>query len=335
MSDLKGELPLQGRANGVLYSGSAYAFTNSLSGLRLANPFSNAAGDPVQQHAQSNSSGHWFLQSDGNGHAKIVSATNGFVLGVNNSSSSGAPLILETNGAGEGQLWTLKPVGTSTIELVNLLSGLSATVQTTAPMETVKQTTGTSTAGQLWTPTLNTSIPQNHAPVFTANPLSAKNATEDAAYAATIAGSATDVDAGATLTYAKVSGPAWLSVASNGALSGTPTNTNVGTNAFTVSVTDSIAAPVTATLNITVINTNDAPTINSILADSANLTLPATTTVHATASDVDGDALNYNWSLASGPAAVTFATGSAADSTVTFTQLGNYTLEPVPELTFF
>jgi M6 family metalloprotease-like protein len=229
-----GVTSLQGAANGVLYSGSAYALTNSLSSLQLANPSSNATGDPVQQFAQSNASGHWFLQPDGNGRAKVLSAVNGFVLGVNNSSSSGTPLILETDGAGEGQLWTLKPVGTSAIELVNQLSGLSATVQTTAPMETVNKAPGTSAPGQLWTPALNPGIVQNHAPV-----------------------------------------------------------------------------------------------IDSISADSANLTLPATTTVHVTASDVDGDDLSYNWSLASGPAAVTFGTGNAADSTVTFTQLGTYTLQAV------
>ena len=47
---------------------------------------------------------------------------------------------------------------------------------------------------------------------------------------------------GDTLTYSKVSGPAWLSVASNGALSGTPGNSDVGANSFTVKVTDAAGA---------------------------------------------------------------------------------------------
>ena len=92
----------------------------------------------------------------------------------------------------------------------------------------------------------------NDAPVWTSNPLSRLNASVNTAYASTIAGAATDVDPGTTLTYAKVSGAAWLAVGSNGSLSGTPGAGDLGANAFTVSVSDGIAAPVSATLNINV-----------------------------------------------------------------------------------
>jgi hypothetical protein len=66
-----------------------------------------------------------------------------------------------------------------------------------------------------------------------------------------LAGSATDAD-NDTLSYAKVSGNAWLNVAADGTLSGTPGSGDVGANSFTVSVSDGIAPPVMATLNITV-----------------------------------------------------------------------------------
>jgi hypothetical protein len=59
--------------------------------------------------------------------------------------------------------------------------------------------------------------------------------------------------------FSKLSGPAWLSVSSTGGLSGTPTNEHVGLNAFTVQVTDGTVTA-SATLNLTVANTNDAPT---------------------------------------------------------------------------
>ena len=62
----------------------------------------------------------------------------------------------------------------------------------------------------------------NTAPTFTANPITGTNATEDSAYSGSVSSYGSDIDAGDTLTYSKVSGPAWLSVASNGALSGTP-----------------------------------------------------------------------------------------------------------------
>ena len=108
--------------------------------------------------------------------------------------------------------------------------------------------------------TLNiTVLNTNDAPVFVADPITGSDATEDAAYSGTLVGSANDDDTGASLAYAKLSGPAWLGVANDGTLSGTPTNADVGANAFTVSVDDGLGGSDTATLNITVINTNDAP----------------------------------------------------------------------------
>jgi autotransporter-associated beta strand protein len=102
--------------------------------------------------------------------------------------------------------------------------------------------------------TLNISVTNtNDVPVFAANPIVRTNAAQNLAYTGTLAGSASDVDADTVLSYAKVSGPAWLSIASNGAFSGTPTNSDLGLNAFTVSVSDGIAPAVEATLNITVV----------------------------------------------------------------------------------
>ncbi|MBT8037273.1 MAG: hypothetical protein KJO21_06980 [Verrucomicrobiae bacterium] len=93
----------------------------------------------------------------------------------------------------------------------------------------------------------------NNVPSFTADPIAGSGATEDIAYSATLAGSASDDDAGATLSYAKVDGPDWLSIASDGTLSGTPGNSDIGANSFTVSVTDGIIpTPIEATLDITV-----------------------------------------------------------------------------------
>jgi hypothetical protein len=98
----------------------------------------------------------------------------------------------------------------------------------------------------------------NNAPTFTADPINEIDATEDAAYSSTIADDASDPESD-PMTFSKVAGPAWLSVASDGTLSGTPSNSDVGANAFTVQV-DATGGSDQATLNITVINTNDAPT---------------------------------------------------------------------------
>ena len=93
----------------------------------------------------------------------------------------------------------------------------------------------------------------NDAPVFIINPIIGAGATESVAYTGqSLAGLATDADAGDTITYSKVSGPAWLAVAADGTLSGTPTAGTAGLNAFVVRVTDRASATADAGLQITV-----------------------------------------------------------------------------------
>jgi hypothetical protein len=98
----------------------------------------------------------------------------------------------------------------------------------------------------------------NDAPLFSADPLATANATHDVAYSATLAGSATDVDAGDTLSFSKISGPAWLGVASNGDLTGTPVGADLGTNQFVIRVTDAGGLSDDATLNVAVVLANPA-----------------------------------------------------------------------------
>ena len=94
----------------------------------------------------------------------------------------------------------------------------------------------------------------NVAPVWTANPTVKSDATATVAYTGvSLAGSTTDLNFGDTANYAKVSGPAWLSVASNGTLTGTPGSGDVGLNSWTVRVTDSGGLSADATLQITVL----------------------------------------------------------------------------------
>jgi hypothetical protein len=93
----------------------------------------------------------------------------------------------------------------------------------------------------------------NRPPVFAPGPIVKANATENSAYSGTLVGSATDPDPADTVSYAKLPGPAWLSIAANGALSGTPTNGDVGLNSFTVEVSDGNGGTDSATLEITVV----------------------------------------------------------------------------------
>ncbi len=96
------------------------------------------------------------------------------------------------------------------------------------------------------------SLVPNYQPAFINSPFAEPAAQAGQPYSATIATNAFDLNAGDTLTYALVSGPAWLGVAANGALSGTPQATDAGTNSFVVSVTDAGGLSGEATLNINV-----------------------------------------------------------------------------------
>ena len=99
----------------------------------------------------------------------------------------------------------------------------------------------------------------NHPPTWTASPVTKPNAATSVAYGETLAGSASDPDVGDTLMFSKVSGPAWLAVAANGALSGTPGAGDLGTNSFTVRVTDSGSLSNDATLLVSVVADPNAP----------------------------------------------------------------------------
>jgi len=91
----------------------------------------------------------------------------------------------------------------------------------------------------------------NEPPAFTSDPISKPNATYGQAYSGSLSGNATDANAD-TLTFAKTSGPAWLTVAANGALGGTPAAGDLGSNTFVVSVSDGRGGSDSATLLITV-----------------------------------------------------------------------------------
>jgi len=96
----------------------------------------------------------------------------------------------------------------------------------------------------------------NGAPSFIADPFSLPGINAGQNISGTIATNATDPNPTDTLTFAKVSGPAWLNVAADGTLSGVPANADANTNTFVVSVTDPGSLSSTATLYIYV---NGAP----------------------------------------------------------------------------
>jgi len=110
----------------------------------------------------------------------------------------------------------------------------------------------------------------NRPPVFFSNPFSEPSVTAGQAYSATIVTNASDPN-GDLITFAKLSGPAWLSIAGNGALSGSPTDADAGANTFTVRASDPSGLFNSATMNITVIPA--PPIIASVSLQDTNLVL--------------------------------------------------------------
>ncbi len=89
-------------------------------------------------------------------------------------------------------------------------------------------------------------------PVFINSSFATTSAIACLPYAGAITGK-TVAPAGDTLSFAKVSGPAWLTVATNGALSGTPTNSDIGTNWFVISLTDTNGVSADANMSLVVV----------------------------------------------------------------------------------
>ena len=88
-------------------------------------------------------------------------------------------------------------------------------------------------------------------PVFTANPLTLPRATTYDLYTGrTLTDYVIAAEPISTLTFGKISGPAWLSVAADGTLTGTPSRTDVGPHSWVVSLTNQIGLTDQTTLTI-------------------------------------------------------------------------------------
>ena len=98
-------------------------------------------------------------------------------------------------------------------------------------------------------------LPPNNAPVFSSDTILETSACEDSTYLNSIAEYAFDPD-GDSLNYSIISGPCWLTIASNGDLSGTPVNDDVGLNSWIVEVDDGLLGSDTAILQIIVLSRN-------------------------------------------------------------------------------
>ncbi|BAY22229.1 hypothetical protein NIES2100_19920 [Calothrix sp. NIES-2100] len=137
-----------------------------------------------------------------------------------------------------------------------------------------------------------------------------QTATEDTAFSLTFdANTFSDIDAGDSLTYSATlkdgsNLPSWLKFNSaTRTFSGTPTNADINIIDIKVAATDTSGATVSDDFSLSVDNVNDAPILNSAIADQSTPTDTAFSfTFDAnTFSDIDaGDSLTYSATLKDG-----------------------------------
>lgn len=130
-------------------------------------------------------------------------------------------------------------------------------------------------------------------PSFISNPFSKAMANAGRAYTGTVSTNATDQTPGATLGFSKLSGPAWLSIASDGSMSGTPADSDAGTNMFGVGVRDSTGQSNSATMYLLV---NGAPyfVAGALLEQEAQAGQPYAVSIAGQAHDPNpGDILTF------------------------------------------
>ncbi|WOO40240.1 tandem-95 repeat protein [Rubellicoccus peritrichatus] len=150
--------------------------------------------------------------------------------------------------------------------------------------------------------------PVNDAPFFTSTAVT--NVDEDVAYTYLI--TAEDVDAGDVVTINADILPVWLNF-DGLALSGTPTNAEVGVHDVLLTATDPTGDSVTQGFTVTVNNVNDAPVAAAAsFATAEDITL----TDQLAGSDDDGDLLSFA------------LVGNASNGSVTVNADGSFTYSP-------
>ncbi len=225
-------------------------------------------------------------------------STTGSVTGL----GTGTPISLNDLAKHSARV-VLRKVATG-ITITAVIDGVSSTGTDTAPPTSTFTTVGIRNGGvnaDFRIDTVHVEFAPNLAPVFTADPL-VKSAAVATAYSATLATDTSDPNSGDTITFTKISGPAWLAIAANGALSGTPGAVDAGANSFVVRATDNYGLATDATL---IVNVGYPVTVTatSPLAPDAGYAVasPANATVVIADNEVTAELVNDTFDIGSPP----------------------------------
>ena len=176
-----------------------------------------------------------------------------------------------------------------------LISGTAPSVDSNTDFAvTVQVSDGEDTATQFYVITVLNVIspPINNAPVTTSTPITSVNESTAYSYQVT----ATDAD-GDSLIYFLTQAPGWLTIDSNGLVSGTAPSVNANTDFPIIILVSDGQASATQSYVLTVIDIsagNNAPIITSTPITSVDEN--AQYSYQVTATDADGDTLTYSFS---------------------------------------
>ncbi len=165
----------------------------------------------------------------------------------------------------------------------------------------------------------------NDPPFWTANPIVLPNGPEKSPYTADLAPFAKDPDPGDTLTFSKISGPAWVTISSLGAVTGTPQRPDVGINTIRVRIRDAggLIADVDVKVTIDKVNTPPRWVQNPIALPQGTEDSPYAYNLFQHATDDDNDVLTY--SLVSGPTWLKVTSDGKLAGTPGAGDIGNFT----------
>jgi len=196
-------------------------------GLFASDQNQGSGGSCVMRNFDVN--GTWAL----GGGASTTAAAWG-TIGAN-SANNGAAWTRIVPGSVQGNYWVVNSSG-ATCNIIGEVKGIFPTTRASLSAVIIE----------------DASTPTNHPPVWAGNPISKAGADEGTAYSSSLAADAIDPNAGDTLTFSKVSGPAWLNVAANGNLTGTPSASDSGANQWVVRASDNNGLATDTTLDIQV-----------------------------------------------------------------------------------
>ncbi|MGA0846253.1 MAG: RICIN domain-containing protein, partial [Luteolibacter sp.] len=234
-----------------------YRLVNQLSGrvLDVAESSTDAGSGLIQFDWTGNNNQRWKLQELENGCYQISAIHSGLSLDVFGSSlENGGSVIQWPYAGGANQQWYLFGSTQAGYRIVNRNSRkvLEVADAATGNLATIQQWDWGSVSHQQWQIEI-----ANSAPEFSTARIDGKIATAEVDFQDSLVAYASDpdpADSSERLRFFKINGPAWLSVASDGAMSGRPGKSDVGTHEFTIELRDTTDASTQAIVKIQVAN---------------------------------------------------------------------------------